>query len=112
MPLDKIPHRHKARKAAFLFNCFVPVRPGDLAALTEANIRPGSNGGFDVYFRLGKKNRGCAGGEADTPGVLPHVMVLGIEQMAIVVDEGDREDFPERLGRAVAATGTTICYAS
>ena len=57
MLLDKTPHRHKGRRVAFLFNCFVPVRPGDLAILSEANIRSSSDGGFEVYFRQGKKQR-------------------------------------------------------
>ena len=55
MLLDKTPHRHKSRRIAFLFNCFVPVRPGDLAVLSESNIRPSADGGFEVYFRQGKK---------------------------------------------------------
>lgn len=57
MLMAKTPHRHKGRRVAFLFNCFVPVRPGDLAVLSEANIRPSSDGGFEVYFRQGKKQR-------------------------------------------------------
>lgn len=57
MLLDKTPHRHQGRRIAFLFNCFVPVRPGDLAILSEANIRPSPDGGYEVYFRQGKKQR-------------------------------------------------------
>jgi len=57
MLLDKTKHRHRERQLAFLFNCFVPVRPGDLISLTESNIRPAANGGFEVYFRQSKKQR-------------------------------------------------------
>lgn len=55
--LDRTPHRHKGRRVAFLFNCFVPVRPADLAVLSEANIRSSPDGGYEVYFRQGKKQR-------------------------------------------------------
>ena len=48
------------------------------------------------------------GARLDAPGALHHVMVRGIEQMAIVVDDGDREDFLDRVARAAAMTGTTI----
>lgn len=57
MLLDKTPHRNIDRKTAFLFNCFVPLRSGDLESLTESNIRPASGGGFEVYFRQSKKQR-------------------------------------------------------
>lgn len=71
MLLDKTPHRHKGRRVAYLFNCFVPVRPGDLAVLSEANIRPSSDGGFEVYFRQGKNSgsnrQACRSGSAAEP---------------------------------------------
>ena len=57
MLLDKTPHRHNGRRTAFLFNCFVPLRSGDLEVLTESNIRPAAGGGFEVYFRQSKKQR-------------------------------------------------------
>jgi len=57
MLLDRTPHRNIGRKTAFLFNCFVPLRSGDLESLTESNIRPASGGGFEVYFRQSKKQR-------------------------------------------------------
>ena len=84
MLLDKTPHRHKGRRVAFLFNCFVPVRPGDLAVLCEANIRPSSDGGFEVYFRQGKKQR---------------IESIPIPQQGLVYLNQARELTKARLGR-------------
>ncbi|NTV02992.1 MAG: site-specific integrase [Chlorobiaceae bacterium] len=84
MLLDKTPHRHKGRRVAFLFNCFVPVRPGDLAVLSEANIRPSSDGGFEVYFRQGKKQR---------------IESIPIAQQGMVYLKQARELAKVRLGR-------------
>jgi REP element-mobilizing transposase RayT len=44
----------------------------------------------------------------DAPGALHHVMVRGIERTAIVLDDEDRLDFLNRIGKAAAATGTVI----
>jgi putative transposase len=48
------------------------------------------------------------GARLDTPGALQHVMVRGIERTAIFVDEADRRDFVDRIGKAVERTGTVI----
>lgn len=84
MLLDKTPYRHNGRRAAFLFNCFVPVRPGDLAVLAEANIRPAADGGFEVYFRQGKKQR---------------IESIPIAQQGLVYLRQARELAKARLGR-------------
>jgi len=46
----------------------------------------------------------------DTPGLLHHVMIRGIERRKIFRDDGDREDFIERLSDLLPETGTQ-CYA-
>ena len=84
MLLDKTPYRHSRRRVAFLFNCFVPVRPGDLAVLSEANIRPSADGGFEVYFRQGKKQR---------------IESIPIAQQGMVYLKQARELAEARLGR-------------
>jgi len=48
------------------------------------------------------------GARLDAPGTLHHVMVRGIEGMAIVQDDDDRQRFVDRLGQVAGATGTTI----
>lgn len=48
------------------------------------------------------------GARLDAPGTLHHVMVRGIEGMAIVTDDDDRQRFVDRLGLVASATGTTI----
>jgi REP element-mobilizing transposase RayT len=44
----------------------------------------------------------------DTPGTLHHVMVRGIDGVAIFRDDQDREDFLSRIGHLVDSTGTRI----
>jgi len=44
----------------------------------------------------------------DTPGTLHHVMVRGIDGVAIFRDDQDREDFLSRIGHLVESTGTRI----
>jgi hypothetical protein len=44
----------------------------------------------------------------DAPGTLHHVIVRGIEKRRIVDDDGDREDFVQRLGKMAAATKTAV----
>ncbi|MBN2032656.1 MAG: transposase [Deltaproteobacteria bacterium] len=46
----------------------------------------------------------------DTPGLLHHVMIRGIERRKIFTDDVDREDFIERLSDLLPETGTQ-CYA-
>lgn len=46
----------------------------------------------------------------DSPGVLHHIMIRGIERKAIFKSDGDREDFLERLSTLVPETKTG-CYA-
>jgi len=46
----------------------------------------------------------------DAPGVIHHVMILGIEKRAIFRDQADREDFIRRLEALIPAT-RTHCYA-
>src|SRR5262249_55036306 len=41
------------------------------------------------------------GPRLDAPGALHHVIARGIERRAIFVDDADREDFLERVGRLV-----------
>jgi REP element-mobilizing transposase RayT len=48
------------------------------------------------------------GARLDAPGTLHHVMVRGIEGMAIVQDDADRQRFVDRLGLVAGATGTTV----
>ena len=43
----------------------------------------------------------------DAPGTLHHVMVRGIDGVAIFRDDQDREDFLSRIGHLVESTGTT-----
>ena len=46
----------------------------------------------------------------DAPGVLHHIIIRGIERLAIFKDEYDRENFVERLSTLVPET-QSICYA-
>jgi len=46
----------------------------------------------------------------DTPGLLHHVMIRGIERRKIFKDDKDREDFIERLSALIPETKTQ-CYA-
>ena len=46
----------------------------------------------------------------DAPGALHHVMCRGIERRKIFLDDQDRRDFVERLGRVLPET-TTTCLA-
>ena len=46
----------------------------------------------------------------DTPGLLHHVMIRGIERRKIFRNDGDREDFIERLSDLLPETRTQ-CYA-
>jgi hypothetical protein len=48
------------------------------------------------------------GARLDAPGALHHVMVRGIERTAIVIDDEDRLDFLNRIGKASDKTGTVI----
>ncbi|NTU68272.1 MAG: hypothetical protein HGB02_05245 [Chlorobiaceae bacterium] len=48
------------------------------------------------------------GPRLDSPGALHHVMVRGIERGAIVIEDHDRQDFIERIGKAALSTGTKI----
>jgi putative transposase len=46
----------------------------------------------------------------DTPGILHHVIIRGIEKKFIFRDETDKENFVERLSRLIPETQTS-CYA-
>lgn len=46
----------------------------------------------------------------DSPGIVHHIMIRGIERRAIFRSDGDREDFIERLSRLLPETKTG-CYA-
>ena len=46
----------------------------------------------------------------DTPGLLNHVMIRGIERRKIFIDDKDRDNFIERLAMLLPETGTR-CYA-
>jgi len=46
----------------------------------------------------------------DTPGVLHHIMIRGMERRKIFMDDNDREDFLSRLERLLPVTKTS-CYA-
>ena len=46
----------------------------------------------------------------DTPGILQHVIIRGIERRKIFRDDGDREDLLDRLATLLPDTGTA-CYA-
>jgi putative transposase len=46
----------------------------------------------------------------DTPGALHHIIGRGIDRRRIFLNDADREDFLERLGRILTETKTT-CYA-
>jgi len=46
----------------------------------------------------------------DAPGVLHHIMIRGIERRKIFINNGDREDFLERLSKLLPQT-ETACYA-
>ncbi|MBL7175125.1 MAG: hypothetical protein ISS66_04795 [Desulfobacteraceae bacterium] len=46
----------------------------------------------------------------DVPGVLHHIMILGIERHKIFRDNKDRDDFIERLSVILPGTNTS-CYA-
>ena len=46
----------------------------------------------------------------DAPGVLHHIMIRGIERRKIFINDGDREDFLERLSKLLPQT-ETACYA-
>ncbi|NTU96811.1 MAG: hypothetical protein HGA62_03235, partial [Chlorobiaceae bacterium] len=48
------------------------------------------------------------GARLDAPGALHHVMVRGIERKAIYLDDADRVDFLDRIGKASEKTGTVI----
>jgi len=48
------------------------------------------------------------GARLDEVGALHHVMVRGIERTAIVVDDADRQDFLNRIGKAASTTGAVI----
>jgi putative transposase len=48
------------------------------------------------------------GARLDWLGALHHVMVRGIDRTAIVVDDEDRVDFLNRIGKAAEKTGTVI----
>lgn len=48
------------------------------------------------------------GARLDAPGALHHVMVRGIEGTAIVMDDEDRLDFLNRIGKAAEKTGTVM----
>ena len=50
------------------------------------------------------------GARLDTPGMLHHVIVRGIEKRNIVADDLDRENFVNRLGQ-VAEESRTVIYA-
>ena len=50
------------------------------------------------------------GPRLDAPGVLHHVMARGIERRRIFIEEGDYQDFIERLGK-VLGEGGGVCYA-
>jgi hypothetical protein len=43
----------------------------------------------------------------DAPGVLHHIMIRGIERRKIFQEDGDRENFLDRLGRILAETSPT-----
>jgi len=55
--LEKTPHQSEDKRLAFLFNCFCPIRSGDLVRLTESHIRPNRYGGYDVMFVQDKQER-------------------------------------------------------
>ena len=46
----------------------------------------------------------------DAPGAVHHILIRGIEQTAIFVDDQDREDFIKRLSGLIAESQTP-CYA-
>lgn len=46
----------------------------------------------------------------DTPGVLHHIMIRGMERCKIFLDDNDREDFLSRLEKLLPVTMTS-CYA-
>lgn len=46
----------------------------------------------------------------DAPGALHHIIVRGIERRKIFLDEIDRTNFLERLGKILTETETR-CYA-
>jgi REP element-mobilizing transposase RayT len=46
----------------------------------------------------------------DAPGALHHIIVRGIERRKIFEDDADRNNFLERLGKILSATGTQ-CFA-
>ncbi|NTW68506.1 MAG: hypothetical protein HGB23_01495 [Chlorobiaceae bacterium] len=48
------------------------------------------------------------GARLDAPGALHHVMVRGIERDLLFLDDEDREDFVERMGRLAVDTGTAL----
>ena len=88
MLLAKTPHRHLGRRAAFLFNCFVPVRSGDLVNMNESNIRPDGIGGFEVYFRQAKKQR---------------IESIPVSEQGMIYLREARELAKKRLGRELNA---------
>jgi len=45
----------------------------------------------------------------DTPGILQHVMIRGIERRKIFRDDDDRQNMLDRLATLLPETGT-ICY--
>lgn len=46
----------------------------------------------------------------DAPGALHHIIIRGIERKDIFIDDRDRENFLERIGRHVSSTNTN-CFA-
>ena len=46
----------------------------------------------------------------DTPGLLQHVIVRGVERREIFLDNSDRERFVDRLSDLLIET-ETLCYA-
>ncbi|KAA6232872.1 transposase [Chlorobium phaeovibrioides] len=48
------------------------------------------------------------GPRLDAPGTFHHVMIRGIERSSIFLDEADRSEFLERMGRLAMASGTGI----
>ena len=46
----------------------------------------------------------------DAPGALHHIIIRGIERKAILMDNADRANFVERIGRIITESETD-CYA-
>ena len=45
----------------------------------------------------------------DAPGALHHIIIRGIERKAIFMDNADRANFVERIGRIITESETD-CY--